>query len=471
MELKIAKKKVFTLKNQQEFALLSGDNNPIHIDEIESTKTHAGQPIVHGVHIVLWALDVYEIKLKLNHKIDISFKSQVNLNEEIYATYNKRTNRLLVTDYDNKKIYCDILIKKQHDKKSLNPKNRRVVFKTNNIKPDEPKISEIQLETKHYDLYGGDKAEMGEVLFPFLVKDIGLNIVYELACISSIVGMKIPGKHSLFINLTVDFSSFSNEKSYLMVSSKHEKLNLISLSYFGKNLQADIRAFFRPKPAKQKSVSDLTKKYKNISSLKASRVLVIGGSRGIGAYVVKLCSIMGADVTFTYNSNIADAQNIIKQISRNGGKAKLYKLNITNLDNLNKIKGIFDQVYYFATPKISQNLSDKVNFIQEKNYRMFYVDAFKEILTMFISKNKNTRFLYPSTTYITDNKSAFKEYIKMKLKGESLCKEFIDRNNAKIFYPRIPPLDTDQNLSILPSLNAKSSDYAYKLIKLVSDSK
>jgi hypothetical protein len=86
-----------------------------------------------------------------------------------------------------------------------------------------------------------------------------------------------------------------------------------------------------------------------------------------------------------------------------------------------------------------------------------------------MAKNKNTKFLYPSTTYISDHKSDFKEYIEMKLQGEDLCKEFIEKKDAKIFYPRIPPLDTDQNLSIIPSANAKSSDYAYELIKLVSN--
>lgn len=461
--------RTFTLEDQNDFAKFSGDFNPIHLNEKESIKTHAGQPIVHGVHIALWVLDVFEIKLNPNHNIDISFKSQVNLNEEIYAAFDTQAKRILVTNSNNHKIYSEIIIKEQNDRKNLKLKDRKSFFITNNLKPDEPDIHQIQLEKKDYDLYGGNMVELGKVLFPFSVNNIGLNIIYEIACISSIVGMKIPGKHSLFLNLIINFSIFCDEKNYLKVCSKHEKLKLITLSYFGKNLKADIKAIFRPKPAKTKSVNYLIEKYKDRGSLKASKILVIGGSRGIGAYVTKLCSIMGADVTFTFNSNIKDAQNILKEISASGGSANIYKLNVINFNNLDKMNVEFDQVYYFATPKISPNISEKVDFTLKKNYRLFYVDAFERILTTFMAKNKNTKFLYPSTTYISDHKSDFKEYIEMKLQGEDLCKEFIEKKDAKIFYPRIPPLDTDQNLSIIPSANAKSSDYAYELVKLVSN--
>ena len=76
------KRRIFTITDQRKFASFSGDFNPIHLDNQKSIKTHAGQPIVHGVHLVLWALDVFKIKIRSNTVIETSFKSQVNLNEE-----------------------------------------------------------------------------------------------------------------------------------------------------------------------------------------------------------------------------------------------------------------------------------------------------------------------------------------------------------------------------------------------------
>ena len=88
------KNRTFTANDQKEFASFSGDYNPIHLDEKKSIKTHAGQPIVHGVHLVLWALDAFKIKIRTNTLIDISFKSQVNLNESIVAVFDTTMNQI-----------------------------------------------------------------------------------------------------------------------------------------------------------------------------------------------------------------------------------------------------------------------------------------------------------------------------------------------------------------------------------------
>src|SRR6516225_9452986 len=50
--------KIFTNKDQSEFARLSGDHNPMHMDEIAARRTPAGAPIVHGMHALIWALDL-----------------------------------------------------------------------------------------------------------------------------------------------------------------------------------------------------------------------------------------------------------------------------------------------------------------------------------------------------------------------------------------------------------------------------
>jgi len=52
-----AMRKTFDLCSQQQFAALSGDFNPIHMDAIAARRTIAGAPIVHGVHTLLWLLD------------------------------------------------------------------------------------------------------------------------------------------------------------------------------------------------------------------------------------------------------------------------------------------------------------------------------------------------------------------------------------------------------------------------------
>ena len=52
-------KRKFSIDDGQFFAECSGDYNPIHIDPIISRRLMFGQPIAHGLHVVLWALEIW----------------------------------------------------------------------------------------------------------------------------------------------------------------------------------------------------------------------------------------------------------------------------------------------------------------------------------------------------------------------------------------------------------------------------
>jgi acyl dehydratase len=49
--------RTFTEADQQRFAGVSGDRNPMHMDALSARRTPAGEPVVHGIHLLLWALD------------------------------------------------------------------------------------------------------------------------------------------------------------------------------------------------------------------------------------------------------------------------------------------------------------------------------------------------------------------------------------------------------------------------------
>ena len=72
-------KKNFSPADQDRFARMSGDYNPIHLDPIIARRTQMGAPIVHGVNAVLWALEA------LCRGAEISVRNlQVNFLEPIY---------------------------------------------------------------------------------------------------------------------------------------------------------------------------------------------------------------------------------------------------------------------------------------------------------------------------------------------------------------------------------------------------
>src|SRR6266700_6824354 len=54
--MKLAQR-TFTDADQKRFAAASGDYNPMHTDALQARRTQAGAPVVHGIHLLLWALD------------------------------------------------------------------------------------------------------------------------------------------------------------------------------------------------------------------------------------------------------------------------------------------------------------------------------------------------------------------------------------------------------------------------------
>jgi hypothetical protein len=56
--MKLAQR-VFSEIDQKHFASASGDYNPIHMDALLARRTQAGAPVVHGINLLLWALDSF----------------------------------------------------------------------------------------------------------------------------------------------------------------------------------------------------------------------------------------------------------------------------------------------------------------------------------------------------------------------------------------------------------------------------
>ena len=49
----------FDLREQELFASLSGDFNPIHLDQVASRRLMYGHIVVHGIHLTLKGIDQF----------------------------------------------------------------------------------------------------------------------------------------------------------------------------------------------------------------------------------------------------------------------------------------------------------------------------------------------------------------------------------------------------------------------------
>ena len=56
MRTGVLARRTFTLDDQRAFAALSGDWNPVHVDPVAARRTIVDGVVVHGVHLLVWAI-------------------------------------------------------------------------------------------------------------------------------------------------------------------------------------------------------------------------------------------------------------------------------------------------------------------------------------------------------------------------------------------------------------------------------
>ena len=96
--------KLFQITDQVKFSIFSGDYNPMHIDEITSRRFLYGKPVVHGINLVLNALEVWS-SLNKNHfsisYIETEFLSPVFLDKEVSFQFSCNDN---INSFQNPKL-------------------------------------------------------------------------------------------------------------------------------------------------------------------------------------------------------------------------------------------------------------------------------------------------------------------------------------------------------------------------------
>ncbi len=78
-----ARTRAFSTDDQLAFARLSGDYNPIHLDPLAARRFLFGQPVVHGMHALLWAVDRWlegnSAPIRLT-RLKVRFRNSIALN-------------------------------------------------------------------------------------------------------------------------------------------------------------------------------------------------------------------------------------------------------------------------------------------------------------------------------------------------------------------------------------------------------
>ena len=199
--------RTFELSDQIAFGQLSGDRNPLHIDPLAARRTQFGACAVHGMHMLLWALDQLSSHRRLDDfgSLRVRFSQPVLVGEKLALRVAKETDNELRAEAEVEGNVCFTLTLRRIEGQQPVTAERTAQPPSRDW-PAEP----IPLDLKDMQAQSGalsfanDPSETA-IAFPALTRMIGPTRVAALACTTRLVGMVCPGLRSIFGGLDVLF--------------------------------------------------------------------------------------------------------------------------------------------------------------------------------------------------------------------------------------------------------------------------
>ena len=463
-------KKKFNNNDQLKFTRLTGDLNPIHLDKNYAANTMFENIVVHGLNIVVWALEKsIPTKIKDIKKIKINFLKIVLLNEEIFIKKilkNKKNIQLNIESKNETKIIIEIYLS-----------NSEIFFYENihkfNLKKKIISKKKIMKKIQGHLFLQKNKKSITKI-YPKITDIIAIEKVLRLISISRLVGIQLNNNPGVLASINLAFeNSHLKNKIHFKVKKFIKRFSFCDLSILGNGIKGNIKSFLIPEIDEIK-FEEIKKKIKKRILLNKN-ALVIGGSSGLGEITVKTLCALGANVIFTYNKNFFNSKKITSDLKKKKIICNFFKFDVTKIKkkNINFFKyKKFEIIFYYSTPKIIA--TDTFNKNLYKNYLNYYVLSFKKLLKIIerVSENK-TKIFFPSTIYIDQKNKNFSEYIEAKKKAENLCNSINKKNNLKysILYEKLPRILTRQSSSFYDLKYSNGFKVILKIIKKLNNIK
>lgn len=447
-------------EQSQQFAQLSGDFNPLHVDEVAARRTQYGSTVVHGIHLVLKTFDIITGEWDLLKwqvaGISSTFNNPVRTSSivRIRGQFEEDRMRIRVSaETQNNPAFTLILDLKPVQSAQVHSFADQI-FAANapdaDSFPPQKRAGNVPL-----------RLHQSTVLRLFPRLGHSQELVADLLATTQIVGMKCPGVDSIFSTLKLKRTEAgSTEQASSMryqVTKTDDRFNMVRVEVMGATYGGSIDAFFRARPVTQKKLTEILSLV-SPGQFRNQHALVVGGSRGLGEVTAKLLLAGDATVTITYARGQADAQRIADEATQSGKRCAIAELKTNRLDDVLQLwlqNGGFTHVYYFASPPIAKNQSGHWQPTQFDVYTATYVDAFAALAeTLLTAKTTNankTQFFYPSTIFLQGAEPGFAEYCVAKAAGESLCQALAAQYKTNIATPRLPRMRTDQTSSLTDS--------------------
>jgi acyl dehydratase len=460
--------KVFGVSDQNHFASLSGDANPIHLDPIAARRTQAGAPVVHGVHTVLWALDSLIAGGHLHGAIaSLSVRFQkftyVGAGVELQIASSDATSlRAKLVSEDITTTVIEIAYGEQEAAPDAPLSSQPIDLS----QPADLDISSLAGRAGRLQTASADAIAQ---TFPHAASALGNERIAAITGLSALVGMVCPGLHSIFSGFAIRMTHESDPGLSFRVRNVDERFRMVELTVAGSGIAGEVTAFLRQPPVVQPGVDELRSLVKP-GEFAGVTALVVGGSRGLGALTAKIIAAGGGRVAITYASGEDDAQAIAREIGPESTFVFRYDVREGAELQIVALQWDLNQLYYFATPHIFRQKGGEYSPARFAEFRAFYVDGFASLCAAVRARSAHGfAAFYPSSTAVEERPRDMTEYAMAKAEGEALCAD-MNRSapDIRVVVKRLPRLLTDQTATVMPVEQANPVEWMLPIVREMS---
>jgi len=449
----------FTMEDQESFARLSGDRNPIHMDPVAARRTQAGEPAVHGVHLLLWAMENLAkagVDLGRLRGGKAKFTSFVRVGRPVSLHVVKcEETGIRIT------VGCDgttaMIVRLDFLGKIVRRTARQAEAANIPVEPYDPDFSLLK-GTAGCLRANAEAEQRSELMFPAISRALGTGAVRDFALMSALVGMFVPGLNSILLEISFGFIDEELLDRHLdyFVTRADSRFRLVEMKAEGARISGRVSAFARlpapPAPSLRQARSLVAP-----GEFYDRRALVIGGSRGLGAATSVLLAAGGASVALTYRDGREDAAKLAEEIRETCGPGSCsffrYDAAADASEQIFAVEPGFTHAYFFATPRIFDSASSVYTRNRFGEFLSIYVDGFFDFVRTLlrVQGSMPLEVLYPSSIAVSQRPRGMTEYAMAKAAGEILCADLARTfPGLTITVPRLQRVETGQTATVPP---------------------
>ena len=435
---------------QRAFVEASGDSNPLHTDPIVARRLPFGRVAVHGMHLALDALDRLAEANTSNRpqRVRCTFRRSVGIGDELTTriTMESDLEARITIDHDVWRV-ADLRVQLAAgptDPAQHGGRDDVRIERPAETDPVDLPASAIPVATGVLDVAADPVALAAR--FPHLIGAIGHLAGAELVSLTRLVGMHVPGLHSLFSSFDVELHADDTASGLrYAVTRFDDRFAKVTIDVSGPSSSGTLVAFVRPAPVEP----TLGEARPRPDEFTGERWLVVGGSRGLGATAAMLVAAGGGDVRLTYRIGADDAEQLAESI---GATAHRLDVADTEPDMAALLADGWHPTHlaYFASPPIFDGSAGAYSTDLERRFASVYLDGFDAVLAQ-LSVGHLRGVLWPSSEAVTQDVPGLAEYAAVKRRGEERCTALArEHPHLVVTTPRFPRLRTDQTASFLP---------------------